>query len=193
MLESAKHHELAIKLHADEFAGTGGAELGVALGAASVDHLAAISHAGIEALARSGTVAVLLPATMVFLGRRTQAPARQLIGAGAAVALATDFNPGSSPTASLPLVMALGVSQLGMRHAETVVAATVNGAAALGLAADRGQLAPGFRADVLACAVEDWREVAYWLGPNRVSAVWTAGSACPSPPAPLSLGPNDAA
>jgi imidazolonepropionase len=193
ILESARRHGLAIKLHADEFAGSGGAELGVELGAMSVDHLAAISSQGIAALGGSGTVAVLLPGTMVFLGRRTQAPARALIAAGAAVALATDFNPGSSPTVSLPLVMALGVSQLGMDHAETVVAATVNAAAALGLAGDRGQIATGFRADVLDCAVNDWREVPYWLGPNRVSAVWTAGSACPSPPAPLSLGPHDAA
>src|SRR5207253_3076382 len=82
--------------------------------------------------------------------------------AGAALALATDLNPGSSPTLSLPLVMALGVSQLGLRHAEAVNAVTVNAAAALGMVADRGQLAPGFRADLTVCDVADWREVAYW-------------------------------
>ena len=75
-----------------------------------------------------------------------------------------------------------------MRHAEALTAVTVNAAAVLGLAGDRGQLAPGFRGDVVACAVEDWREIAYWLGDNRVSAVWTGGSACPPPPALLSLG-----
>jgi len=191
ILEAAKRLGLAVKLHADELHGSGGAELAAELGATSADHLAAISEAGVAALGRATTVAVLLPATMVFLGRRAQAPARALIGAGAAVALATDFNPGTSPTTSVPLVMALGVSQLGMQHAEAVIAGTVNGAAALGLANDRGQLAAGFRADVVACAVDDWREVAYWLGPNRVSAVWTAGSACPPPPAPLSLGPHE--
>jgi len=188
ILEAGRAHGLAARLHADELEGSGGAELAVQLGAASADHLAAVSDAGIAALGRGATVAVLLPATMTFLGRRTQAPARRLLEAGAAVALATDFNPGSSPTVSLPLVMALAVSQLGMRHAEALTAVTVNAAAVLGLAGDRGQLAPGFRGDLVACAVEDWREVAYWLGDNRVSAVWTGGSACPPPPAVLSLG-----
>jgi imidazolonepropionase len=116
---------------------------------------------------------------MIFLGKRTQAPARRLIDAGAAVALATDYNPGTSPTASLPLVMALGVSQLGMRHAEVVTAVTINAAAALGLATDRGQIAAGCVADLVIAGVEDWREVAYWMGADIVSAVWTAGSACP--------------
>jgi imidazolonepropionase len=193
ILSAARRHGLAAKLHADEFAGSGGAELAAELGALSADHLAAISDAGVRALGRSATVAVLLPGTMVFLGRRTQAPARALIGAGAAVALGTDFNPGSSPVTSLALVMALAVSQLGLSHQEAVIAATVNGAAAVACAGDRGQLAPGFRADVVSCAVSDWREVAYWLGANRVSAVWTAGSACPPPPGPLSLGRHDAA
>jgi imidazolonepropionase len=124
---------------------------------------------------------------MTFLGRRTQAPARRLLEAGAAVALATDCNPGSSPTVSLPLVMTLAVSQLGMRHAEALTAVTVNAAAVLGLASDRGQLAPGFRADVVACAVDDWREIGYWFGENRVSAVWTGGSACPARSPVLSL------
>jgi len=189
ILEAARRHGLALKLHADELDGSGGAELGVSLGALSVDHLAGISHAGIKAVAASETVAVLLPATMVFLGTRRQAPARQLVEAGAAVALATDFNPGSSPTVSLPLVMVLGVSQLGLRHAEVVTAVTVNAAAALGLARDRGQLAQGFRADLVSVGVSDWREVAYWMGENLVTAVWTGGSACPTPPAFVSLGP----
>ena len=186
ILTAAKRHGLALKLHADELEGSGGAELAAELGALSADHLAAVSEAGVRALAASGTVAVLLPATMVFLGKKSQAPARRLLEAGAAVALATDFNPGTSPTVSLPLVMALGVSQLGLRHAEALTAVTVNAAAALGLAGDRGQLAPGFRADLVQAAVDDWREVAYWLGANVVSAVWTGGSACPTPTVPVS-------
>jgi imidazolonepropionase len=149
ILTVAQRHGLAAKLHADELEGSGGAELAVELGALSADHLAGVSDAGVRALAAAPTVAVLLPATMVFLGKRTQAPARRLIEAGAAVALATDYNPGSSPTMSLPLVMTLGVSQLGMRHAEVVTAVTINAAAALGLAADRGQVAAG--APVLVC------------------------------------------
>ncbi len=179
ILTAAKTHGLAVKLHADELDGSGGAELAVELGALSADHLAGVSDAGVRALAGSQTVAVLLPATLMFLGKRHQAPARRLIEAGAAVALATDFNPGTSPTLSLPFVMTLGVSQLGLRHAEVVTAVTVNAAAALGLAGERGQIAAGFVADLVVAAVNDWREVAYWVGANLVSAVWTAGSACP--------------
>ena len=147
-----------------------------------------MSDAGIAALAASDTIAVLLPATLIFLGRRRQAPARRLLDAGAAVALATDFNPGSSPTVSLPLVMALAVSQLGLRHAEALHAVTVNAAAALRMATDRGQIAPGFRADLVLCSVSDWREVAYWMAVNPVTAVWTGGSACPLRMGPVSLG-----
>ena len=190
ILTAARQQGLALKLHADELEGSGGAELAAALGALSADHLAALSESGVRALAASNTVAVLLPATMVFLGKRGQAPARQLLDAGAAVALATDFNPGSSPTVGLPLVMALAVSQLGMRYAEVVSAVTVNAAAALGLAAERGQIAPGFRADLVSWGVSDWREVAYWMGGQLVTAVWTGGSACPLTPGPISLGPH---
>src|SRR5881628_2787503 len=190
VLAAARRHGLALKLHADELDGSGGAELAVEVGALSADHLAGVSPAGIRALAASETVAVLLPATLVFLGGRSQAPARGLLDAGAALALATDLNPGSSPTLSLPLVMALAVSQLGLRHAEAVNAVTVNAAAALGMVADRGQLAPGFRADLAVCDVADWREVAYWMGGNAVTAVWTGGSACPLPIGSVSLGPH---
>jgi len=187
ILTAARAQGLRLRLHADELEGSGGAELAVELGAASADHLAAVSDAGIRALGGGDSVAVLLPATMAFLGRRGQAPARRLLDAGAAVALATDFNPGSSPTVSLPLVMALAVSQLGLRHSEALVAVTVNAAAVLGLAGDRGQLAPGYRADVVAYGVDDWREIAYWLGWNRVTTVWTGGSACRDLPGVLSL------
>src|SRR5438477_11217159 len=180
ILTAAALHGLAVKLHADELEVSGGAALAAELGALSADHLAAISDEGIRALAGSSTVAVLLPATMIFLGRRAQAPARRLIEAGAAVALATDFSPGSSPTMCLTMVQALGVSQLGLRHAEVVMAVTVNAAAALGLAANRGQIAPGCVADLVVAAVDDWREIGYWLGTDVVSAVWTAGSACPA-------------
>ncbi len=187
ILLAARRHGMALKLHADELEEAGGAELAAELGALSADHLAAVSERGIRALATSDTVAVLLPATMLFLGKTRQAPARRLIEAGAAVALATDFNPGTSPTVSLPFVMALGVCQLGLRHAEAVTAVTVNAAAALGLAADRGQIAPGFAADLVACNVAEWREIAYWVGTSLVTAVWTGGLACPHPPAPVSL------
>jgi imidazolonepropionase len=187
ILLAARRHGLALRLHADELDGGGGAELAAELGALSADHLAAVSESGIRALAASETVAVLLPATMLFLGKTRQGPARRLIEAGAALALATDFNPGSSPTVGLPFIMALAVAQLGLRHAEALTAVTVNAAAALGLAADRGQIAAGFAADLTLCGVADWREIAYWIGANLVTAVWTGGLACPYPSAPVSL------
>jgi imidazolonepropionase len=190
ILTAARRAGLALKLHADELQGSGGAELAAELGALSADHLASVSDAGIRALAASDTVAVLLPGTMSFLGKARQAPARRLVEAGVAVALATDFNPGSSPTIGLPLVMSLAVSQLGLRHAEAVLASTVNAAAALGLAADRGQIAPGFAADLVAAEVSDWREIAYWVGANLVTAVFTEGFACPRLAGPVSLGFN---
>ena len=178
VLEAARGHGMGLKLHADELDASGGAELGVALGAVSADHLAKVSDAGISALAKSETVAVLLPGTQLFLGRSDRAPARRLIEAGAAVALATDFNPGSAPGMSLPLMGTLGVSQLGMRPAEAVMAMTVNGAAAVGEATRRGQLARGFRADMVLAAVRDWREIVYWHGVNLISEAWVGGVAC---------------
>jgi imidazolonepropionase len=177
VLEAARLQGFGLKLHADELDGSGGAELAAALGAVSADHLAAVSDAGIAALGTSSTVAVLLPGTMLFLGRG-QAPARRLIDAGAAVALATDFNPGSSPGMSLPLMAMLGVSQLGMLPAEAVIAITVNGAAALSEAEWIGQIAPGFRADLVLLAVRDWRELAYWYGASLVREAWVGGAAC---------------
>lgn len=186
LLEAARSLGLRLRLHADEIDGSGGAELAAELEADSADHLAAISPAGVEALARSGTVAVLLPGTMLFLGKRVQAPARALIEAGVPVVLATDFNPGSSPTPSLPLMMALGVSQMGLRPAETVIAVTVNAAASLGLAGRIGQIAPGYRADLALFDIDDWREVPYWFGANLVRQVWCGGSPCLAPEAPVS-------
>jgi imidazolonepropionase len=162
-------------LHADELSPSGGAELAAELGAVSADHLGAISDAGIAALAHAGTVATLLPHTLMFLGKSTQAPARALLAAGAAVAVATDFNPGTSPTPNFPLVLTLAVSQLRLSVAEAVLAGTVNGAAALGCAGDTGQLAPGFRADLAWFEADDVREIPYWSGDHRCLATWVGG------------------
>ena len=178
LLDGAAQHGLAAKLHADELHDGGGAALGVALHAVSVDHLAAISADGIAALAASSTVATLLPATMLFLGTGRHAPARALIEAGAAVAIATDFNPGTSPLQSFPLVLTLAVSELRMSAAEAWIAATVNGAAALGLAGSTGQLAPGFSADIAVHDVEDYRALPYWFGERLCRVTWARGSAC---------------
>ena len=178
ILTAARRAGLALKLHADELTSSGGAELAAELSATSADHLAAISPDGIRALAGAGTVASLLPATMLFLGKASQAPARALIDAGVPVALATDFNPGTSPTVSLPLVLTLGVSQLRLSAAEALVAATVNGAAALGLADKVGQLAEGFSADIALFEIGDYRELPYWLGARVCRGLWTRGKAC---------------
>ena len=178
ILQAARSRGLRLKLHADELTSCGGAELAAEIGATSADHLGAISDAGIAALAGSKTVATLLPGTMLFLGKPKQAPARRLIEAGIPVALATDFNPGTSPTPNLPLILTLGVSQLRMSAAEVTVASTVNGAAALDLADRVGQIAPGFSADLALFDAEDFREVPYWYGDRRCRGSWARGKAC---------------
>lgn len=178
LLRAAAKRGLGVKLHADELRPSGGAELAAELGAVSADHLGAVSDAGIKALAASLTVATLLPHTLLFLGKTQQGPARALIEAGAAIAVATDFNPGTSPTSNFPLVLTLAVSQLKLTVAEAVLAATVNGAAALALAAETGQIAPGFSADLALFACDDVREVPYWSGERLCKASWTRGKAC---------------
>jgi imidazolonepropionase len=178
ILLAARSHGLALKLHADELTSCGGAELAAEIGATSADHLAAVSADGIRSLSGTGTVATLLPGTMSFLGKMKQAPARALIDAGVPVALATDFNPGTSPTPNLPLIMSFGLSQLRMSAHETLIGATVNGAAALALAGRIGQVATGFSADLALWDAEDFREIAYWYGDRRCRATWARGKAC---------------
>jgi imidazolonepropionase len=178
ILSAARAAGLGIKMHADELTSGGAAELAGELRATSADHLAAVSDAGIAALASSETVATLLPGTMLFLGKTSHAPARRLIESGVPVALATDFNPGTSPTTNFPLILTLGVSQLRLSVAEVIVAATVNGAAALGIAHSVGQLAPGFSADLALWDVSDVRELPYWYGAGRCRASWARGKPC---------------
>jgi imidazolonepropionase len=178
ILTAARAAGMLLKLHADELTSCGGAELAAQLGATSADHLAAISESGVRALAGAGTVATLLPATMLFLGKAAQAPARRMINAGIPLALATDFNPGTSPTVGLPMALTLGVSQLRLSAAECIVATTVNGAAALGLAAHTGQLAAGFAADLALFEASDYRELPYWLGARICRGLWNRGKAC---------------
>lgn len=178
ILSAARDAGLKLKLHADELTSSGGAELAAEMSATSADHLAAISDQGIRALGAAGTVATLLPSTMLFLGKPSQAPARRMMDAGLPLALATDFNPGTSPTVSLPLVLTLAVSQLRLTAAESVIGATVNGAAAVGLADLVGQIAPGFSADLALFGISDYRELPYWLGARVCRALWTRGKAC---------------
>lgn len=175
ILEAGMQHGLLPRLHADELENSGGAELAVALGAASADHLGAISDDGIAALAGSETVATLLPATLLFLGKNRYAPARALLDAGATVALATDFNPGSSPTSSMQLVLTLACSQMGMDPLEAIVAGTAGGARALRLSDGTGTLVPGAPADLVVWDVRDHRELPYRFGAVPVRGVWKRG------------------
>jgi imidazolonepropionase len=175
ILRAGLEHGLRPKLHADELEGSGGAELAAELGAASADHLGDISEAGIRALAASSTVATLLPGTLFFLGRPKFAPARALIDAGATVAIATDFNPGSCPSPNLQFTMTAACSRMGMSPAEALRAATAGGAAALELADGRGTLAEGAPADLVLWRASSAAEIPYRLAAPIVDGVWRAG------------------
>jgi len=180
ILLAARALGLDVRLHADELAPSGGAELAAELGALSADHLGAPSAEGFAALVHAAergrpVVAVLLPTVPWFLGLDAREPARALIEAGVPVALATDFNPGTSPVTSLPLVMATAATRLGLAPAEALAATTVHGAAALGLAEDRGALAPGLRADLVAWGVPTHAQLPYWIGADLARAVVVAG------------------
>ncbi len=174
-LEACRANGLALRLHGDQFTESGAIPLAVELGARSVDHLEATGAAGTRALAASNVVGVLLPASALFLDR-PMPPARALVDAGAAIALATDFNPGSAFTESLPLVCSLACTQLHLSPEEALTAVTVNAAHVLGLAHDRGRIAPGLRADLLLVAAEDWRHLAYHLAGDVVAHVVQGGS-----------------
>ena len=176
ILEAGLSHGLTPKLHADELEWSGGAELAARLGAASADHLGAIGEEGIRALAGSQTVATLLPGTLFFLGKSRQAPARRLREAGAIVALATDFNPGSSPSPSMPLILTMACSQLGLDPYEAIHAATAAGAQALRLTDGRGTLRIGAPADLIWWAVEEVAEVPYRYGRPPIEGVWKRGT-----------------
>jgi imidazolonepropionase len=142
---------------------------------ASLDHMDHVSDADLPALANSATVATLLPAANYFLGLDRFPPARKLIDGGAVVALATDYNPGTSPTLSIPMVLSLASTHMKMSPAEAITAATFNGACALNLQHRKGSLEPGKDADVAIFDAEDYRELAYWFGVNRCERVFLKG------------------
>ncbi|HKU58317.1 MAG TPA: imidazolonepropionase [Gaiellaceae bacterium] len=173
-LTACRDAGLALRLHGDQFTESGAIPLAIELGARSVDHLEATGEEGVHALAASDVVGVLLPASALFLGR-PMPPARALVDAGAAISLATDFNPGSSFTTSLPLVCSLAATQLKLSPAEALGAVTVNAAHVLGLA-DRGRVAPGCRADLVLLDAPDWRYVSYHLAGDVVACVVRGGA-----------------
>jgi len=169
---------LALRLHGDQFTEQGAVPLAIELGARSVDHLEATGDEGVRALAGSDVTAVLLPASALFLGRRMP-PGRTLVDAGAAVAIATDFNPGSAFCESLPLVCSLAATQLQLSPAEALGACTVNAAHVLGRADRKGRLAPGYDADLVLLDTPDWRYLAYHLGHDHVLTVIWGRAALP--------------
>jgi imidazolonepropionase len=169
---------LALRLHGDQLSEIGAVPLAVELGARSVDHLEATGAAGVAELSASDVVGVLLPVAALYLNR-PMPPARALVDAGAAVALATDFNPGSAYCESLPVVCTLACTQLGLTPEEALSACTVNAAHVLGLG-DRGRLAPGLRADIVLVAAADWRHLAYHLAGDVVHTVMRDGHVVPS-------------
>lgn len=165
---------LALRLHGDQFTEQGAVPLAIELDARSIDHLEATGDDGVRALAASDVTAVVLPASALFLDR-PMAPARALVDAGAAVAIATDFNPGSAFTESLPLCCSLSGTQMRLSPAESLAACTVNAAHVLGRADRIGRLAPGYRADVVLLDAPDWRYLAYHLGGDVVTRTVVGG------------------
>jgi imidazolonepropionase len=166
VLEAGANHGLAPRLHAEQLSRTGATLLAVEMGAASCDHLEQVKAADIRALAKSKTVATLLPGCDFHLGLKQYAPARGLIDAGAIVGLATDYNPGTSPTLSMPMVLSLACTQLRMTPAEAITAATINAAYSLRRDKEVGSIEAGKLADLAVFDVEDYREIPYYFGVN---------------------------
>jgi imidazolonepropionase len=179
-LSACRDAGLAIRLHGDQFTESGAVPLAIELGVRSVDHLEATGDEGIRTLAASDVTAVLLPASALFLAR-PMPRARDLLGRGAIVALATDFNPGSAYCESLALVASLAATQLHMGVEEILCALTVNPAHVLGCADRKGRLAPGYDADVVLLGEPDWRYLAYHLAGDVVETVLLGGE-------PIALG-----
>jgi imidazolonepropionase len=174
VLNAAQKNGLQVRAHISQLRRTP-LERVLALNPLSLDHLDHVDDADVRLLAKGTTVATLVPGANYFLGLREYPPAHKLIDAGAAVALATDYNPGSSPTASMPFVLSLACTQMKMNPAEAISAATINGACALGVQERKGSLEPGKDADLAIFDVEDYRELAYWVASNRCESVIAGG------------------
>jgi len=167
ILQAGRQWGMLPRLHAEQLTRTGAAQLGVQLKATSCDHLEKVNRADIAALAKSNTVATLLPGCDFHLGLKEYAPARALIEAGAIVSLATDYNPGTSPTLSMPMILSLACTQLRMTPAEAIAAATINAAFALGREKRIGSLEVSKQADLAVFEVADYREIPYYFGINH--------------------------
>ena len=175
ILSAARCHGIGLRIHADQLSLSGGANLAAELDAATADHLEHTDSAGIAALNAARVQPVLLPGSVYALGSRRYPAAREMIVAGLAVVLATDFNPGSSPTPSLPMVLSLACTQMKMTPAEAVIAATINAACSLGRGSEIGSLEPGKRADFVIHDCQDYRQLAYFFGIELAREVYVGG------------------
>ncbi len=179
ILTAARSLGLGLRMHADQLSESGGAALAAELGATTADHLEHTGPRGILALASAGVQPVLLPGSVYALGATLSSgrypAAREMIEAGLAVVLATDFNPGSSPTPSMPMILSLACTQMKMTPAEAITAATINAAYSLGLGGEIGSLEPGKRADFALHDCADYREIPYFFGVPSVQAVYLGG------------------
>jgi imidazolonepropionase len=182
VLEAARSAGLGVKVHADQLSPGGGAELAAAMGAVSADHLEHTGDEGLAALAAAGTVAVLLPGATFFLGSHDYADGRRFVEAGVPVALATDLNPGSCFTESMPMIMQLACLYAGLTVDEAIVASTINAAAALGQADRVGSLEPGKRADLIVIDAASRAHLVYHFGVNLVEWVVKDGAVVVGPP-----------
>lgn len=175
ILDAARRLGMGLRIHADQLSLNGGAELAARLGAATADHLEHTGAAGIAALRRAGVQPVLLPGAVHALGSKRYPDARDMIEAGLEVVLATDFNPGSSPTPSIPMILSLACTQMKMTPAEAIAAVTLSAARSLGRAHQIGSLEPGKRADLVIHDCADYRELAYWFGIEPAHTVYIDG------------------
>lgn len=176
ILKAAQSHGLRLRMHVDQLTNSGGAFLAARLGAATADHLEQTNDAEITALAEAGVQPVLLPASVYALGKTRYPKARAMIDAGLAVVLATDFNPGSSPTPSIPMVLSLACTQMKMTPAEGIAASTINAAYSLGRGDRIGSLEVGKAANFCVFECADYREIAYWFGDTQVDSVHIEGN-----------------
>lgn len=175
VLSAAKALGLELRVHADQFTCSGAAQLAAELGAKTADHLEQSDAASIAALKAAGVQPVLLPGSVYAIGSQKYAPARAMIEAGLSVVIATDFNPGSSPTASMAMVMSLACTQMKLTPAEALTAATIHAACSLDLQAKVGSLEVGKVADFVVHEGEDYREIAYWFGGQRPAMIFVGG------------------
>ncbi len=175
ILTAAKQHGLKLRMHVDQLTNGGGARLAAELGAITADHLEQTAADGISALAKAGVQPVLLPGSVYALGSKKYPDARRMIDAGLAVVLATDFNPGSSPSASMPMMLSLAVTQMRMSPTEAIIAATINAAASLDRVDTIGSLEQGKLANFVIYDCDDYRELAYWFGISLIRDVFVQG------------------